>query len=120
MFKGLGNISSLLKQAQEMGSRMQGINDELRTQRAEASVGGGMVKVEVNGVGEVLRLEIDPTLIERGEREMLEDLIPAAVNQALVKAKQLHADAMQSITSDIDLPGLNETLAKFTGGNQEN
>ena len=76
--------------------------------------GGGMVEVEVNGLGEVLRLTIDPQLVERGEREMIEDLVPAAVNQALAKAKQLHVEAMQSMTRDLDVPGLNEAIAQLT------
>ena len=116
MFKGLGNIASLMKQAQQMGSQLKGLNENLKQKRAEGSAGGGMVKVEVNGIGEVLRVQIDPTLVERGEREMIEDLVPAAVNQALAKAKQLHAEAMQSMTEGIDMPGLSEAISKITGG----
>ena len=70
------------------------------------------------GMGEVLRLEIDPQLIERGEQDMIEDLVPAAVNQALRKARETHGEMMKSMTSGIDLPGLDNMLAKFTG--QEN
>ncbi len=88
VFKGLGNlanIASLVKQAQEMGGKMQQIAETLKTRRAEGSAGGGLVTVEVNGLGEMLRLSIDPSLA--GDREMIEDLVPAAVNQAQVKAK---------------------------------
>jgi DNA-binding YbaB/EbfC family protein len=114
MFKGLGNLATLLRQAQQMGSKMQGITEQLRTQRATGSAAGGMVQAEVNGLGEVLRLTIDPALTDR---EMIEDLVPAAVNQALAKAKELHVAAMQSLTSDIDVPGLQEALSQVTGGN---
>ena len=69
-----------------------------------------------SGAGEILSLQIEPSLVERGEREMLEDLIPAAVNQALTRGKELHAEAMKSVTSGLDLPGLDDALAKFTGG----
>lgn len=116
MFKSLGNIASLLSKAREMGGRVQAITDELRGRRARGAAGGGMIEAEVNGLGELLSISIDPMLIERGEREMIEDLIPAAVNQAQTKAKQMHAEAMQSMAADLDVPGLNESLARFTGG----
>lgn len=110
MLKGLGDIASLMRQAQQLSGKMQDVNDTLKNQRATASTGGGMVEVEVNGLGEVLRVKIDPTLVERGEREMIEDLLPAAVNQAIAKARQLHVDAMKTVTSDLDLPGLEDAF----------
>lgn len=116
MFKGLGNIAGLLQKAQQMGGQMQALQDQLRAQRVTGSSGGGMIEAECNGLAEVLRVTIDPTLIERGERELIEDLIPAAVNQAVAKAKQLHAEAMQSMTSDLNIPGLSDALAQVTGG----
>ena len=61
-------------------------------------------------------IKIDPSLIADGEIEMLEQLIPAAVNQANAKAKQLHAEAMQEMTSGMDVPGLNEALSNLSGG----
>ncbi|MBX7073192.1 MAG: YbaB/EbfC family nucleoid-associated protein [Pirellulales bacterium] len=114
--KGLGNLAGLMKQAQEIGGRMQGMSDELRGRRATGSAGGGMVEVEANGLGELLACRIDPSLIERRDREMIEDLVLAAVNQALTKAKELHAEQMRSLTGGLQLPGLDEALAKLTGG----
>ncbi len=114
MLKGLGNIASLMRQAQQLSGKMQDVNDTLKNQRTTASTGAGMVEVEVNGLGEVLRVKIDPTLVERGEREMIEDLLPAAVNQAIAKARQMHVDAMKSVTSDLDLPGLEDALEHLT------
>jgi hypothetical protein len=114
MFKGLGNLAGMLKQAQQMGSRLQELNQTLRTQRAEGAAGGGMVTVEVNGLGEVLACRIDPSIA--ADREMIEDLVPAAVNAALGRAKQLHADAMRSMTDCMNLPGLDEMLSQVTGG----
>ena len=116
MFKGLANIATLLRQAQQMGTKMQGVSEQLKTQRASGSAGGGMVQVEVNGLGEVLRLTIDPAL---SDREMIEDLVPAAVNQAQVKARELHMRAMQSLATELDVPGLDEALANMTGGDSK-
>lgn len=118
MFKGIGNIASLMKTAQQMGGKVQAVNDQLQAARVTASAGGGMVEIEANGLGEVLRVKIDPTLLEAGDVEMLEDLIPAAVNQAQAKAKQLHREAMQSMTEGINLPGLSEALDQLSGGEQ--
>lgn len=119
MLKGLGNLAnlgSLLKQAQQMGSRMKQISEELKTKRAEGSSGGGMVRVEVNGLGEVLACRIDPSLVASGDRELLEDLLPAAINQAQAKSKQLHAEAMKSMTEGVDIPGLGAMLSQLSGG----
>ena len=115
MFKGLANIGNIMKQAQEMGGKMEEMNAQLRQQRATANAGGGMVEVEVNGLGEVLRLTIDPALIENNERDMIEDLIPAAVNQAIKKSHELRAEAMKGLTSGMELPGLDDAIAKCSG-----
>jgi nucleoid-associated protein EbfC len=119
VFEGLGklaNLGSLLKQAQQMGGRMQQLTEELKTKRAEGSAGGGLVTVEVNGLGEVLACRIDPSLVTAGDRELLEDLLPAAVNQAVSKSKELHAEAMKSLAEGIDMPGLNSMLSQLSGG----
>ena len=115
MFKGLANIGTILKQAQQMGGRLQEVNEKLRSLRVSGSAGGGMVEVDANGVGEILSLRIDPQLVEKGEKELLEDLIPAAVNQAFVKAKELSGQQMQELTSGMELPGLDDAIAMFTG-----
>jgi nucleoid-associated protein EbfC len=80
-----------------------------------------MVEVEANGLGEILRLKIDPLLIERQEGEMIEDLVPAAVNQAIRNAREAHAELMKSMTDGIDLPGLDDAIAKFAnlGGTED-
>jgi nucleoid-associated protein EbfC len=116
MFKGIGNLASLMKTAQQMGGKMQEIQGQLKAARATGAAGGGMVEIEVNGLGEVLRARVDPTLFVSGDREMLEELLPAAINQAQAKAKQLHREAMQSMTEGLNLPGLNEALAQLSGG----
>lgn len=116
MLKGLGNIASLMKQAQQIGGKMQGLTDELKQRRATGSAGAGMVEIEVNGLGELLKCRLDEALVARQDRELMEDLIVAATNQALVKAKLLHAEAMKGLAGGLELPGLDEALAKFTGG----
>ena len=68
MFKQLGNIASLMKQAQQMTGRMQEVNAQLQSQRVEGTSGGGMVKVDANGLGEVLRVAIEPGLFDAGDR----------------------------------------------------
>jgi nucleoid-associated protein EbfC len=115
LFKGIANLAGLLKQAQQMGGRLQQINDDLKNRRATGRAGGGMVEVEVNGLGQVLKLSIDPSLVEMKDRELLEDLIPAATNQALAKAKELHAEVIKELAGGINLPGLDEMLANATG-----
>jgi len=118
VFKGLGNLANLgalVKQAQEMGSRMQALTEELKTKRATGNSGGGLVEVEVNGLGEVLAVRIDPSLMARQDREMIEDLLPGAFNAAQQKAKRLHAEAMESITGGLQMPGLQDAIAQFSG-----
>ena len=115
MFKGLSNLAGMMKQAQQIGGRLQGMSEELKAQRVTGNAGGGMVEFEVNGLGEVLRCRIDPSLLEQGDRELLEDLVTAAANQAAANAKQLHAQAMQGLTGGMELPGLDEALAQISG-----
>src|SRR5262245_32284316 len=115
MFKGLTNFASLIKQAQQVGSRMQGMNDELKTRRVTGKAGGGMVEAEVDGLGQVLRITLDPTLVDRKDKELIEDLVPAAVNAAVAKSKELHAEVLRNLTGGIELPGLKEALG---GGEQ--
>ncbi len=114
MFKGLGNIASLLKEAQNIGPRMEQVTAELKEKRLASSAGGGMVTVHANGLGHILKIEIDPLLIEKGDVEMVADLLPAAINDVTSKSKQLHVDSMQSIAGGFSLPaGLDEALQKF-------
>jgi DNA-binding YbaB/EbfC family protein len=115
MFKGLGNLAGMLKQAQQMGSKLEALNEELKNQRATGTAGGGMVTVETNGAGDVISCRLDPSII--GDQELIEDLIPAAVNQALAKSKQLHAEAMRGLAAGFDLPGLDSALSKFVDPN---
>jgi nucleoid-associated protein EbfC len=121
MFKGFGNlanIGTLMKQAQEMGGRMQAMQEELRHKRATGAAGGGLVEVDVNGLAEVLAVRIDPSLVEKGEREMIEDLLPAAFNAAQLKARQMHAEAMQQVTGFLPPGGLQDALSQLSSGGE--
>ena len=116
MFKGLGdlaNLPALIKQAQEMGGKLQQINAELKTKKVTGAAGGGLIEVDANGLGEVSAVRIDPSLIEKQDRELLEDLLPAAVNAAQQKAKELHAQSMQLLTGGMNLPGLTDALSNL-------
>jgi nucleoid-associated protein EbfC len=115
MFKGLSNLGAILKQAQQIGGQMGKMTEELKNRRVVGSSGGGMVEIEVNGVMEVLRCKIDPTVLTQGDQEFLEDLIVAAVNQAIAKGKELHAEAMRGLTGGLSVPGLDEAMEKFMG-----
>ena len=114
MFKELSNMASMLRQAQQMGGKMLEVSARLKSKRVTGSAGGGMIVVEANGLGEVLTVKIDPTLC--GDLEMIEDLIPAAMNQVATKAKELHMEMVQSAAGELNLPGLDEALSKFTDG----
>ena len=116
MFKELGNLASLMKQAQEMTGKVGEINGQLKTERAVGRSGGDMIEVEVNGLAEVLRVTIDPCLIDKGEQEMIQDLLPAAINQAVQKANELRAEAMKDLAGGINMPGLEDVMGKFLGG----
>jgi DNA-binding YbaB/EbfC family protein len=122
VFEGLGklaNLGSVLKQAQQMSGRLQQLQEDLKQRRAEGAAGGGLVTVEVNGLGEVLSCRIDPSLVTSGDRELIEDLVPAAVNQAVAKSRELYAEAMKSMASGMDIPGLGSVLSQLTGGGPE-
>jgi nucleoid-associated protein EbfC len=113
MFKGLGNLTSMLKQAQEVGGKLQALQEDLKKRRVVGQAGAGLVEVEANGLGQIVRVTLDPALVERRDREMLEDLIPSATNTALAKAKQLHAEALRELTGGMNLPGLDDMLTKL-------
>jgi DNA-binding YbaB/EbfC family protein len=122
VFKGLSNlanIGAIMKQAQEMGSRMQALQEQLKSKRATGAAGGGLIEVDVNGLGDVLAVRIEPSIVEKQDREMIEDLLPGAINAAQAKAKQMHAEAMQSIAGDFPMGGLSEAMQQLTGGSPD-
>jgi len=113
MLKGLGDIAGLMKQAKEMQARMAEVQERLAQMRIQGSAGGGMVNVEVNGKQDVLGCTIDQTLYESGDREMLEDLVVSAMNDAMHKSREAAADSMKDVTGDINIPGLEGMMSKL-------
>ena len=103
MTKGLGNI---LKQAQEIHSKISQLQEEMAGKKVEAGSGGGMVNVVMNGKQEVLSIQIDPEVVNREDVEMLQDLIVAAVNEAIRKSQELMTEEMKKVTGGLSIPGL--------------
>ncbi len=94
----------ILQQAQQMQGRLQQIQDELAQKTVSGSAGGGMVTVEADGKGQVRRIKIDPTVVNPGDVEMLEDLVLVAVSEAQKKAAALAQEQMGKLTGGLDLP----------------
>lgn len=113
MFKGLGQLASMMKQAQEIQGRMKEMQEALRRLKIDGSAGGGMVTVEMNGQQQLLSCRIEQSLIDSKDREMIEDLVVAAVNQGLDKVKQAAADEMGKLAGGLDVPGLNDALSQL-------
>ncbi len=116
MFKGLGNFAGLMKSAQELQQRMGAMNDSLASVRVEGSAGGGMVTIEATAQQRITGCQIEEAVFAAGDREMIEELIVSAVNQALEKAKQAQAEEMSRMTGDLNIPGLSEAMQKFNMG----
>ena len=101
-----GGMGNLMKQAQQMQQKLAKMQEELGQRTVEASVGGGMVTVTVNGKNEVLRIKIEPQAVDPEDVEMLEDLIVAGVNEALRKAQEMVSTEMSKLTGGMKIPGL--------------
>jgi DNA-binding YbaB/EbfC family protein len=100
---GLGNI---MKQAQQMQRRMAELQEELEHKQVEASAGGGMVTAVVSGKQLLLELRIDPTVVDSDDVEMLQDLVTAAVNEAIKQSQQMAQEEMSKLTGGMNIPGL--------------
>ena len=107
MSKGTSPFGNIVKQAQELQERLGQIQEEAAARSVEAAAGGGMVTAVVSGRLEIVALRIDPEIIKSGDREMLQDLIIAAVNQAIRKAQEMMAEEMKKVTGGLKIPGLN-------------
>jgi DNA-binding YbaB/EbfC family protein len=104
--KGIPNMGQLMKQAQQFQSKMAKLQEELGDKIVEASSGGGMVTVAVNGKQEIVSIHIDQEVIDPNDQEMLQDLIMAAVNDALSRAKTMMNEEMGKLTKGINIPGM--------------
>lgn len=99
-------MNDLLRQAQVMQTKMSKLQAEMAERTLEATSGGGMVKVTVNGKQEVLSIAIDPKAVDPGDVEMLQDLVLTAVNEALRQAKDMMEKEMGALTGGLKMPGL--------------
>lgn len=100
------DLGGLMQAAQKMQQDVQRLQEELGGKQVEATSGGGMVTVVANGRQEILSIKIDPQAVDARDVGMLEDLVSAAVNQALTKAKELAQREMAALTGGLGLPGL--------------
>ncbi|NLI91702.1 MAG: YbaB/EbfC family nucleoid-associated protein [Peptococcaceae bacterium] len=103
---GMGNMNQMLKQAQKMQENMMKAKEEVEKKSVQATSGGGMVEVVVNGKMELLELKIKPEAIDPDDAEMLEDLVKAAVNQGLRNAQAMVEEEMSKVTGGFNIPGL--------------
>ena len=101
---GPSNMQSMLKQAQKMQEDMAAKQAELESLEYEIAAGGGAVHVKINGKKEILSVNIDPEVIDPDDKETLEDLIVAAVNEAIKKVETVYNEEMQKITGSAGLP----------------
>ncbi|HPF84492.1 MAG TPA: YbaB/EbfC family nucleoid-associated protein [Aminivibrio sp.] len=99
-------MDKIMKQAQKMQAQMAKVQEDLAGEKVEGSAGGGMVTVTANGQGDVVAVRIDPEVMKDDDVEMLEDLVLAAVNEALRRSKELAAERMGKITGGLGSMGL--------------
>jgi len=99
-------LDNIMKQAQKMQKQMMEIQEELANRTVEATVGGGVVTVIANGQQQILSIRIDPEVVDPNDVDMLQDLILAAVNEALRKAQELMTAEMNKLTGGLKIPGL--------------
>ena len=104
--KGVPNMGNILKQAQQFQAKIAKLQEELGDRSVEASSGGGMVTVVANGRQEILSITIEPEVIDPDDVEMLQDLILAAVNDGLNKAKNMVSEEMGNLTKGMNIPNI--------------
>jgi nucleoid-associated protein EbfC len=102
----LGNMGNIMKQAQAMQEQLAKLQAEAATKTAQASAGGGIVTVVANGGMEIVSVKIDPEFLKGNDVEMLQDLVLAATNEALRKAREMVAEEMKGVTGGLQIPGL--------------
>jgi hypothetical protein len=100
------NIGNIMKQAKKLQERMTSLQNELALRTVDASAGGGMVSVLVNGRHELVSLKIEKEVVNPEDVDMLQDLIMAAVNEGMRKAQEMAAAEMAKLTGGINIPGL--------------
>mgnify|MGYP001133236044 CR=1 FL=1 len=108
-FQGMGgmpNMNAMMKQAQKMQKQMAEMQEELEKREFESSAGGGVISVKVNGKKEIVDIQIQPEAVDPDDVEMLQDLIMAAVNEAIRVAEETVSREMGKLTGGLNLPGM--------------
>lgn len=103
---GGANMNQMLKQAKKMQEQMVKMQEEMEEKVYEVSSGGGAVTVKINGKREVQEIKLSPEVVDPDDIEMLEDLVTAAMNEALRKVEETSADEMSKLTGGLNIPGL--------------
>jgi len=106
MAGSLGDLGGLLRQAKKMQRQVTEVQEEMAKTEFEGRSGGGAVKVRINGAREFLGIEINPEVVDPKEVDMLEDLVGAALKEALKKAEEANSAAMKGVTGGMGLPGM--------------
>jgi DNA-binding YbaB/EbfC family protein len=103
---GFGEMGNLLKQAQQMQQELDRANQELKAARIEGVAGGGAVRAEVDGQGEIVRIKLDKQCVDPTQVAMLEDLVAAAVRDAQRRSEKVRKERLSKVTGGLNLPGL--------------
>jgi nucleoid-associated protein EbfC len=106
MMNNMGNMGNMMKKVQQLQQDMGKLQEELKTRILDSSAGGGAVKVTINGEKKLLSIKLDPAAVDPEDTEMLEDLILAAVNEAITKVDDMMAQEMGKLTGGMKIPGL--------------
>ena len=99
-------MQEMMRQAQQMQKKMAELQDELKQRTVQATSGGGMITVTATGGLEIQNIEIDPTVVDPNDVGMLQDLVVAACNEALRKAREMMENEMSKITGGLKIPGM--------------
>ena len=100
------NMGNMMKQAQQLQSKMMKLQEELADKTVESSSGGGMIKVTANGRQQIISIQIEKEVVGPDDVEMLQDLVLAAINDALAKAQEMVSSEMGKLTGGLNIPGL--------------
>lgn len=103
---GASNMQGMLKQAQKMQAQMQSLQADLDEREYSFTAGGGMIEIKMNGKKQMLGINIKPEVIDPDDKEMLEDLITAGVNEAISSIDKINNDEMGKITGNLSIPGI--------------
>jgi len=101
-----GNMANIMKQAQALQEQMAKIQEQASSKTVEGTAGGGMVTVRINGGMEMVSVRIDPEILTSGDGDMIQDLIVAATNEGLRKARDMMAEEMKGVTGGMKIPGM--------------